>query len=675
MQSNWIRENIRQVHIDFHMPEFPRDAIANFNAEEFVSHLVRAKANVIGVFTKCHFGNAFYDNKVGHKHSGLKGDFFGEVLTEAKKHDIKVIAYYSLGTDAHAVLHNPDWYQVDELGQVRGSEGTVWELPCINSPYREELVIPQVKEITEKYEMDGYLFDIPYLHNHYCFCNYCKKKFLEENGQVLSPELLQTNRELVVSFGIESAARCMKEIHDVIKKIRPEVLVNCNGAWRMGEPAEVNATSDYGLWESQPSATGSFLGHSIRARHIRTLDVPVQIMTVRFTEGWGLMSCKTSEQLKFEFACIMANGGIINIGDQVMPDGTLQGGVYDIIGEAFTFVEAREGYCIGAKSVRHAALIADNTNNWYHDKDDSATFGAAKVLIEGHQQFDIYYNDSFPELTGYKVVVLTENVKLSSVSIQKIDEFVAAGGLLLAEGAATYSKETKDFQLANVLGLRYLERTPYPFAYFTENEELWNGVARIPQLVEGEFIKTIPTTAETLSHIQWPLTVPAVNRAFRHPMPPAGEISDFPGISVNRYGKGTAIYVAAPVFRTYWNNNHFWVRRIVTNLLDQYDREKYFEVEAPVHVEANMMEKDGKKYLHLINFQNIHAGEKSSSFYDPIENITPVYDIQVYINDKRIRTATTRPDNVSLVTEETEEGIVFTVPKVHIHTIIELCEV
>ena len=142
----------------------------------------------------------------------------------------------------------------------------------------------------------------------------------------------------------------MKEIYDVIKKIRPEVLVNCNGAWRMGEPADVNETSDYGLWESQPSATGSFLGHSIRARHIRTLDVPVQIMTVRFTEGWGLMSCKTPEQFKFEFASIMANGGIINIGDQVMPDGTLQAGVYDIIGEAFTSWKHGRPIVLGQKA-------------------------------------------------------------------------------------------------------------------------------------------------------------------------------------------------------------------------------------------------------------------------------------------------------------------------------------
>src|SRR5690606_38934271 len=125
MTQNWFRENIRQIHIDFHMPEFPRDAIKNFDAEQFVSHIVRAKANVIGVFTKCHFGNAFYDNTIGHKHSGLKGDFFGEVLTEAKKHDIKVIAYYSLGTDGPAVLNNPDWPQVDARGQVGGSAGTV----------------------------------------------------------------------------------------------------------------------------------------------------------------------------------------------------------------------------------------------------------------------------------------------------------------------------------------------------------------------------------------------------------------------------------------------------------------------------------------------------------------------------------------------------------------------
>ncbi|WP_158560752.1 family 10 glycosylhydrolase [Paenibacillus contaminans] len=672
-KDSWFWDRMRQVHVDFHMPEFPRDAIKNFDAKSFVAQFVEAKVNVIGVFTKCHFGNAFYDNTVGHKHSGLKEDFFGEVLEEAHKHDIKVIAYYSLGTDAKAVLDNPDWYQVDEHGKVRGAEGTVWELPCINSPYREELVIPQIKEITEKYEMDGYLLDIPYLHNHYCFCSYCKKKFAEEYGRALTPELLETERETVIRFGIDSAARCMEEIASTIKRIRPHVLVNCNGAWRMGEPASVNATSDYGLWESQPSATGSFHNHSIRARFARTLDVPVQIMTVRFTEGWGLMSCKTAEQLKYEFATIMANGGIINIGDQMLPDGTLQAGVYDIIGEAFGFVEERERFCTRAESVREVALIANNTNNWYHDKDDAATFGAAKMLLEGHHQFDIYYNDNFPDLSGYRVVVLPETVELSAESVSRLEAFVAAGGLLLAAGAATFNKERQNLLLSNLLGVRYLERSPYEFGYLTEHEELWQGIARIPQLVEAPFVKTVPTTAETLSSIQWPLTVPAPNRAFRHPIPPGGNVSDFPGISANKFGNGTALYIAAPVFSSYWHSNHFWVRRIVTNLLGKYYT-KYAEVTAPTHIETNVMRKNGKTYLHIINFQSIHAGEKSTAYYNPIENITPVHDIRVHIRDKSLSRAVVQPENEALAVERREDGIAFTIPKVHIHTIIELSE-
>ncbi|MDF2717292.1 MAG: hypothetical protein K0R28_4217, partial [Paenibacillus sp.] len=135
--------------------------------------------------------------------------------------------------------------------------------------------------------------------------------------------------------------------------------------------------------------------------------------------------------------------------------------------------------------------------------------------------------------------------------------------------------------------------------------------------------------------------------------------------------KGTALYIAAPVFGSYWHSNHFWVRRIVDNLLrSRYG--KYAEVEAPTHIETNLMRKDGKTYLHVINFQSNHAGEKSTAFYNPIENITPVHDIRVVIRDNGLRKAVMRPDNVDLPVEATEDGIAFTIPRVHIHAIIEL---
>lgn len=671
MNDSWLFDRIRQVHIDFHMPEFPRNAVANFDAKQFVAELKHAHVNVIGAFTKCHFGNAFYNTAVGHKHRGLKGDFFGEVLEEAHQNDIKVIAYYSLATDEHAVKNNPDWYQVDENGQVRAGNGTVWNLPCINSPYREELVLPQIREITENYDIDGYLIDIPYNSGHKCFCMYCRRKFKQEYDMELTPDLLHSHPALVREFQVNSAIRCMQEIQYTVKCRKPHVQITCNGAWMMGEPEALNKTSDYGLWESQP-AYGTFLCHSFKARHTRTLDVPVQIMTVRFTEDWGLMSCKTAEQLKYEFATIIANGGVLNVGDQVMIDGTLQSGAYDVIGEAFAFVEEREKYCTRAKSVKHMALITNHTTEWLWEKGEPAGLGAAKVLIEGHHQFDIYYNDDFGSLEGYKIVVLPESVQLSGQSLEKVRRFVEAGGLLVTEGKAAFDPEARNFALSDVLGLNFLEYAPYSFAYMSVNKDLWAGNALIPQLLEGEFIKATPAGAETLSYIQWPCGESVAPRSFRHRLPPPGDVSRFPAVSVNNYGKGKAIYIAAPIFKSYWDNNHFWLKNIVNNTIALYDDRKPFTVKASPAIEANMMEKDGKTYLHLVNFQSSHTGSRKIAYYDPIEKILPVHDIQVRVRKENVSKVTLQPAGIPLEFEEKDGLVAFTVPRIHIHEIVEM---
>ncbi len=671
MRDSWFWDRIRQVHIDFHMPEFPKDAIKNFNAEKFVAELVRARVNMAAVFTKCHFGNSFYNTSIGHKHRGLKADFFGEVLEEAHKNDIKILAYYSLGTDEYAVKKNPDWYQVDENGRIRDGNGTVWHRPCMNSPYREELVIPQIKEIALNYDVDGFFIDIPYIQHHFCFCRYCRKKFFEEYNIELTPELFKNNRKLVVEFGKNSAIRCLVEIQRAVKTIKPEIPILVNCAWKMGEPEGVNNTSDVGVWESQPAA-GSFLYHSVKSRYVRNLDVPVQIMTVRFTEGWGLMSCKTSEQLKYEAAVIMANGGILNIGDQVMPDGSLQSGVYDILEEVFTFVEERERFATRSKSVPHTALISNYTSNRYWDNGDFATLGASKMLIEGHQQFDIYYNDDFKGLENYKVVVLPETVCLNNDSIARLRKFVYDGGLLLTSGKAILQEEIQPSLLSELLGISFLEFSPYKFAYMTQNKDLWRGIADIPQLLDGAFIKVMPDTAEILSYIQWPCGESVPPRAFRHSMPPPGDISDFPAISANRYGNGLAIYIAAPIFTSYWNNNHFWLKHIINNCINLYDRQKPYHIEGLPGLEVTMTEKNGRRYLHLVNFQNVHTGNRAASLYDPIEEISPIHDIKVRIGTGNVKEAILQPEGIKLEISYKNDIAEVNVPKVHIYSIIEL---
>jgi hypothetical protein len=628
------------------------------------------------MFAKCHFGNSYYDTKVGHKHLALSGDFLREVLDRAHASDIKIIAYYSLGTDEWILKRNPDWYQVDEAGAIRDGNGTVWHRPCINSPYREELVLPQVREIVSGYDVDGLFLDIPYIQNHRCFCRYCKRKFKEEFGRELEPTLLKPEPDLVRFFARDSAIRCLKEIRDLAKSIRPDIQIIVNGAWKMGEPLSMNETADIGVWESQPSS-GSYLYHSFKARWSRLQESPSQIMTVRFTEGWGLLTCKTAEQLKYEAATIMANGGIVNIGDQANQDGSLQSSVYDVLADVFSFVEEREAYAVLAESVKHIALICNYTDNRYWDKGDFASLGAAKMLIEGHRQFDIYYNDWFGDLEGYRAVVLPETVRLSEESIHKIEDFARQGGVVLATGKAGFAGHGRNFKLSNLLGIDFIEFSPYRCAHFAENPELWKSIAYIPQLIDGPILKIKPRSAETLSRLLWPSGESVPPRAFRHELPPAGPDSFLPGISVNRYGNGLGIYIAAELFSQYWNTNHFWLRRIFDNIVGLYVLNHPILIDAPPTLEAVLTRKAGKLHLHLVNFQAGHSGNRETSLYEPIEVINPAVNIEVKVrkdifNGGNLEKAILRPEGKDLLLTQEKEMVCFTVPIVHIYEIVEM---
>ena len=144
MKCPWFRDHIRQVHMDFHMPEFPPLAIVNFNAKEFVDHLERGRINMVALFAKCHFGNSFYNTRVGHKHAGLAQDFLLETATECRKRGIRTLAYYSLCTDKRSWDAHPGWRHVDADGK-QSPENTFWSGLCMNTPYKDELVMPQTR--------------------------------------------------------------------------------------------------------------------------------------------------------------------------------------------------------------------------------------------------------------------------------------------------------------------------------------------------------------------------------------------------------------------------------------------------------------------------------------------------------------------------------------------------
>ncbi len=112
---------------------------------------------------------------------------------------------------------------------------------------------------------------------------------------------------------------------------------------------------------------------------------------------------------------------------------------------------------------------------------------------------------------------------------------------------------------------------------------------------------------------------------------------------------------------------------IVNSCINKYDTDKPYEVIASPALETNMMQKDSTRYLHLINFQNVHTGSRKKALYDPIEKIMPVYNIKVKVRDENVKKVILRPDGCELNFSKKDGLVEFTVPEVHIHQIVELC--
>ena len=587
----WPSRTFRRLLIDTHVPDWD-DLLADFDAAKYVKTVAGSGFQSLMQYANSHVGLCLWRTKVGQMHKGMRGrDYFGEVMEQCRAHGLHPIAYYSLVYDDWAFQAHPDWRILPEGGYdpvLYSRMGTV----CINSPYREH-ALACLRELTGNYEFSGIFLDMTFWPT-VCYCPHCTARFWkEENAE--PPRLVDWTDPTWRTFQ-KARKRWMREFAlqctQAIKQKRPIQVFHQFSSifdpWQFGISLEQNDASDFCSGDFYGGATEFSL--VCKAYHGLTRMQPFEFMTSR-TIGLGdFETTKPFGQLLLESSIPAVHSGACLFIDAVKPNGTLNPHAYELLSQIHVQHDPYEQF-LGGELQGDVAVYFDKESLYdpavnkvpagmaapIHTQGGprlglpapavaemklphrEALIGAARILSESHIPYGVITNVTLDQLSRYRAVIVPNVLEMTPEQADRFREFVRGGGVLYASGPSSLQivgQPAPRFLLEDVLGVRYAGWIGPSMTYLAPSDP---EMARLiwPQehaSFPGAMVKAESQPgAEVLATVTPPFVAPeegyAIGTHFAQiwSNPPALAPGKDPAIVVNSFGKGKAIWVAAPI--------------------------------------------------------------------------------------------------------------------------------
>ncbi len=679
----------RKVHLDMHLPEDLEGMFANFDPVEYVRTLREAHVNSVTIFAHCHHGNCYYDTAVGHKHSQLQTDYLREVTEEAHRHGIAVMAYFSCCWNARGGQEHPEWTQRDAEGNPRPHPRYWWWM-CLNSPYRDFLTA-MVREVAEGYPVDGLWFDITYVHPQGCYCEHCQRLYRDQYGADMpvkpAPGTLQARR--LYDFRVATETGFRSELVRLIKSINPELLVSWNHAGDVTQ-CYLDSDAEADILFRETHTPENWLP-SFQARWFQHFGKTFEGCTSRFHYGgWSSFTYKHPEKLRIEAATALAHGGIIDIGDQSMPDGTLDNHAYELIGSVYEQAEELEKHCRDTESVPNLAILhssrAHHLSQWFLDHPSrrslTSVFGAARILSEGHLHFDIISERALDRLGDYHAVIIPDQLVLTEDESAALRAYVEGGGGLMASYRCGMRDEDggelAPTFLREVCGVEPLRFAEYSCGYVTDLEfeaplpdapVLFRSPGEAGSPLAIPALECQPLSAEPIASLTHPVYERTPQHYFAANNAPPGPPSGYGSIFRNRLGEGTVIYFPFALFKFYWLDSYYLLRDLTLPLVHSVAPHQELYADAPSHVEVVLRRRGQTRFVHLINYANQRFG----AGFHPVctDEVVPVNDIPLSVGGEA-HSVTELTEGRQLDFDCRDGYTHFILPQLYVHAIVAI---
>ncbi len=694
---------------------------AHFDGREIVQHCADAHCQYVVLWAR-DGEYAYYNSKIMPKCPGLGGrDPLREGVDEAKKRDLPLIAYCVIQQGGHFINEHPEFAPRDADGKIIGGRY------CYRSGYLE--VMKKLASEMLAYGVAGFHFDMPdagFGRPYGCYCDTCRKAFEKQYGHPMPKKPTWDKAwDDMLEFRYASIANFERELRDHVKSVNPSASVDYNYfgtipfTWDIGHRPVQHAsggdfnTGETGVWNLSP------LGVGLNAEFYRaaTPGKPFQVAMQRSVRIYHDQTTRPLNDIRWELDTLLAHGAMVTMVDKTGYDGRLDPVVYERTGKAFEEALAKRDD-FGHDPVQDVGIyFSARTRDWVgRDKpDDYFRFieGAHKALVYEHIPWGILFDEQIDQeptertseqlqsdgsvitrtkrelsaLSKFPIVMLPFTAILSDKEVERLKEYVTAGGNLIVTGSTgqfdRLGEPLKESVLAELIGAKVVRHPDSVDNWFRfesakekEGSEADQKTARalrgeIPAdwsfLVPGPAIVYEPTTATAFGQLLKPARTVLQQQGKEGTLWPQSADSPIgPAILVNHVGKGTVLTFAAPPdFATGTKFAQVEDRKLLANAIRLLHPEPRVRIDAPTTVEAVVTDDPQSRTLriHLIGYSAPPQMTTIEQEHTPLLRAAmiedpPMYRMKLTMRDKIEKASALNPTTQLKTTDHTIEATI-----------------
>jgi len=630
------------VHFDFHASEKDVEIGKTFTYGMVDTFLTSVKPDYIQVDSKGVLGFTSYPTKVGNRLEKYSKDILKIWRDATAKNDVALYVHYCGLWDERAIKLNPTW-------GVTNADSTVSKsIVSVFSPYADSLLIPQLKEVSSDYGVDGAWVDADWVQT-VDYSAKAQKLFTAKTGIKSIPfktedphwkEYLNFNRQAFRDY----LTHYTTELH----KFNPKFQIASNWAYSTFIPEPATIPVDF--ISGDFSALNSVNSARMECRFIRHQKKTWDLMAWGFSWDWettGAQSVKTVSQLQRELATVLSLGGGVQIYLPQKHDGSIYRWQMPLLSGASIFVRERQAFCQYSKPVPQIGLVLssfalyDKTEKTFGSFDDelSQLRGVLNCLLASQKVVDVVAEHHLENINDYPLLIYPEWDTIKPALKNKLMQYVSDGGRLLVIGAKT----SKLFE--NELKVKF-SNVPKVKNNGLEYEKWLGNILSLSQTIEI----TKDVKAFGKYYPGWDMD---------------GEYDI--AATITPHGKGQIAAIYMNIGDGYLNFRTTVFRDFMNGLIHEMETPLKVEVTGSHYVDVTLNKLDHKLILHLLNASGPHDNMKVFA----LDEITPLGPLQISVrHPSKPKKVTLQPDNTPIAFTHKNGVISCSLPKLYIHEMI-----